>query len=111
MKQYVVNARMPYYSEISDYDGNNANLYDNLDAECYDEEWSGYVSCDVSNNIVGVHEEGMTHVSGAGGYWILSSYVSDSSGAWYVDYEGDTSEYSVSDDNYSGVRQVIKLSI
>ena len=109
MIEYVVNARMPYLSEVSNYSAsaNNAYLYDNLDLDCYDDECTEYN---------GVHEEGMTHVLGAYGYWTLSSNASlltyEWDLAWFVSANGVVNydaRYVVG--GCFGVRPVINLSI
>ena len=122
MTEYVVNARMPYYSEVSTYsiDANNSYLYNNLGAYCYDGEPgledTKEVSCnDGFSYIDGIHEEGMTHVLGVQGYWTLSSSspYSISHYAWMADFFGNVDDVDVNDGvGYeSGVRPVINLSI
>jgi len=114
MTEYVVNARMPYYSEISNYsaDANNAYLYNNLYLECWDEDWNEEIACSdaLDENKVGVNVEGIGHTSVVG-YWTLSSYASDSSDAWGVTYRGLVVNYNVSIIYDTGVRPVINLSI
>ena len=90
-KTYTVNARMPYYSEISNVSESTLYLID-------------YLSND--NEIAG-----RNGVSGVYGYWTLSSYASYSDHAWIVNYDGYAGHDGVSSDGSNGARPVINLSI
>ena len=89
MKEYVVNARLPYYSEISDYSESTTYLYDYM-------EDAGH-----QTNIV----------SGIYGYWTLSSIASDSSNAWFVFCDGFVSGNFFLINGSCGARPVINLTI
>ena len=86
---FTTNARLPYYSEISDVSSSKLYLIDYL----YD---AGYQT-NVVNDVYG--------------YWTLSSDASFSDYAWYVDYCGYAYNDYVSYGGFYGVRPVINLSI
>jgi len=92
MKEYIVNARLPYYSEISDVNNSNLYLYNYLD-----------------------NGENQTNVvSGVSGYWMLSSSSNVSYGAWFVFYHGFADDSSITGNELfqvKGIRPVINLSI
>ena len=92
---FVLNgkARLPYKSEISDYDSTNktnAYLYDYLTS--YN---------DIQAN----------GVSGIKGYWTLASNASDPYDAWRVFFGGSVSSTLVGTDVSNGVRPVITLKL
>ena len=100
MTEYVVNARMPYYSEISNVSKTTLYLIDYLD---------GY-----SDSLDGI--TGRNGVSGVKGYWILSRRASNSYYAWNVGSLGRTGTGSIADGGFDysgdiGVRPVITLDI
>ena len=113
MTEYVVNARMPYYSEVSDYSAsaNNAYLYDNLHLVCWNEDWSEEIACSDTAEKEGVYVEGLEHIRDVYGYWTLSSNASDSYGAWCVYCDGNAGSDGVDYGGGIGVRPVINLSI
>ena len=90
-KTYTVNARMPYYSEISNVSESTLYLIDYL----------------LNDNEIA----GRNGVSGVYGYWMLSSDASASFSAWYVHYIGYANGSIVDDDGRIGARPVINLSI
>ena len=100
---------MPYYSEVSEYNGNNAYLYDNLHLTCWDENRENPIPCSESNEIEGLYIEGIEHISDIYGYWILSSKESESCYAWILDYGGYFDYYDVIE-SY-GVRPVINVKL
>ena len=91
---FTTNARLPFYSEISDVSSSKLYLIDYL----YGDEDADY----------GI--TGRNGVSDVCGYWTLSSVSSSSSLAWYVDYDGSAYDSIVDNDGY-GARPVINLSI
>ena len=117
---FTANARMPYYSEISNYsaDANNAYLYENLQVECFD-----YIGLDTScdsddvDERYGVFAEGIDHMKGIMSYWTLSSAThydvmgNDTSIAWGVGFGGSVHYTNIFIDVGAGVRPVINLSI
>jgi len=92
---YTTNARLPYYSEISDVSSSKLYLIDYL-----------YGDDDADYGITG-----RNGVSGVYGYWTLSSLASLSDYAWAVDCYGNVSSDYVGIDGDYGVRPVINLSI
>ena len=98
MKEYVVNARMPYYSEISNVSKTSLSLIDYLD---------GSLDTDADVEITG-----RNGVNGVYGYWTLSSNNNPAAFfAWYVNRLGNTLSESVLGSGYIGVRPVINLNI
>ena len=86
-------ARLPYKSEVSEYDSTNktnAYLYDYLNQ-------SGTIQTNA--------------ISGINGYCTLSSIAGYSFGAWRVLYGGSVSSCDVDNDFVSGVRAVITLKL
>jgi len=91
-KTYTVNARIPYYSELSNASESPLYLID-------------YLSNDYEIT-------GRNGVNGIYGYWTLSSYSSGSSYAWYINFAGNLANGSgISSNDSFGVRPVITLSI
>ena len=86
-------ARLPYKSEVSDYNSTNqtnAYLYDYL-------KQSGTIQTNV--------------ISGISGYWTFSSHADFSNSAWRVNYYGTVGSNYVNNDSLRGVRPVITLKI
>ena len=119
---YTLNARMPYHSELNNYNsktGAYAYLYDNLKVLCFDADWNPMSSCDAAEYKVGVgvYAEGLGYVIGIDGYWTMSAYPFEGYAAAHtIDFQGTvwnslSPGYSVTDDTYYGVRPVINLSI
>jgi len=111
-KTYTANARIPYKSEVSDYSGSTAYLYDNLQCGCSDYE-GNQLSCDIAPVVNGVHTEGLEHVD-VGGYWTLTT--SSTMDSLWINEKGFISDASVNTkiSEYEfgiGVRPVINLSI
>ena len=105
-------ARIPYKRETSDYDKTNAYLYENLHIACYDSKnHMNPVSCDVAGYIEGLYNEGMSHIKGIYGYWILSTRADYPSIATFVLFLGYTRSDSVQFDSHIGVRPVITLKL
>ena len=106
-------ARLPYKSEVSNYDGTNGYLYDNLTLLCWDsEEMNEEVSCDEAGYIDGVYDDSISHIDEIYGYWTLSSYAYNfSHNAWYVSFYGYVESDNVGYDNLYGVRPVINLKL
>jgi len=98
-KTYIMNARLPYLSEVSGYDGTNAYLFNNLHFECYDDECVEYL---------GVHEEGMTHVYEVRQYYTLSVLTESVDSVFTVRCPGHIVDLPIGE---FGVRPVINLSI
>ena len=94
-KTYTVNARLPYYSEISNVSKSTLYLIDYL-----------YADEDAERGIMG-----RNGVSGVYGYWTLSSIASRSDLVWYVDYTGNANLNDVVFDSSYGVRPVITVPI
>ena len=96
-KTYTVNARMAYYSEISNVSNTTLYLINYLHGR-YDEE---------------IPVTGRNGVHGVYGYWTLSTGASNPVGAWFVDYFGNANLDYYGSNNYGciGVRPVINLSI
>ena len=95
-KTYEVNARLPYYSEISNVNSTTLYLIDYLDGQF-----------DVAYGITG-----RNGVSGVYGYWTLSSYTSSSSGGARIVISGGSANfYNVNLDDRYGVRPVITVPV
>ena len=92
---YTTNARLPYYSEISDVSSSKLYLIDYL-----------YGDQDADYGITG--RNGVEEVYA---YWTLSSRADISDIAWYVYYDGDVTDSGVDSGIRTGVRPVINLSI
>ena len=110
-------ARLPYKSEVSDYDwdeGTSAYLYNHLRVDgCYDnEEDYNDVACEDAGYIEGgVPGEGIEYISDIYGYWTLTSFADGSLSAWLVGYDGYVSDDDVGRDDFYGARPVINLKI
>ena len=113
--QVTGKARLPYLSEVDDYDGTNGYLYDHLDVDCYDDDWNiDNISCDLSNHIDGVYEEGIENIQGILGYWTFSSHDESSDFAFIVEFGGSVYEGSIIDASLAGglgVRPVINVKL
>ena len=96
-KTYVVNARMPYYSEVSNVSSTTVYLID-------------YLQGDYDTEIPIVGRNGVSYLFG---YWMLSSNASSPGGAWYVTWSGgkSTNHLIYEGETMYGVRPVINLSI
>ena len=92
---YTTNARLPYYSEISDVSSSKLYLIDYL---------YGGEDADIPLT-------GRNGVEGVYGYWTLSSIASSPYSAWYVYCDAGAGSTGVGNVGAFGVRPVITLSI
>ena len=106
-------ARMPYLSEVSDYDGTNVYLYNYLIVMCFDNlDYMNEVSCEDAGYIDGMYGEGIENIDGIYGYWTLSSSPFDPNIAYFmrndgiVGNAGDVKEWRT-----LGVRPVINIKL
>ena len=88
-------ARLPYKREVSDYNGSNIYLYENMSSSFWE-----HVDEQPTNNIENI-------VS----YWTLSTSAVDSSCAWFVFCDGYVSAGIVDEEYGFGVRPVINLKL
>ncbi|MBQ2946685.1 MAG: prepilin-type N-terminal cleavage/methylation domain-containing protein [Bacilli bacterium] len=120
-KTYNVNARLPYYNEVS-----NSNYHpvysDNLKIECYRTNMETYdeepISCDIADSnsvwdtIIGANFPNLNHIAEVGGYYLLSAEFEYATEASYISHYQSYAGYfnSYSTFNGIGVRPVITLS-
>ena len=95
MKKYYTYARLPYYNEVKNASTNKMWLIDYLHGDD-----------DIDKGVV----ERVFGISDVLGYWTLSSYSSNPSYAWRVNYLGEVG-YAIIYSNGVGVRPVINLQL
>jgi len=94
-KTYKTNARLPYYSEISDVSSTKIYLIDYL--------------LGTNDSTLGI--TGRNNVSGIYGYWTLSSTGNSDIVAWVVYYDGRATHTAVASTGLYGVRPVINIPV
>ena len=110
METYNVHARLPRYSEVTNYDGTNGYLYNNLGVSCKDNA-GVQVTCENATKKEGVFEEGLSHIDGINGYWFLSSDgISGNMKAYCIEFESKKSK-PIDTSSSIGVRPVITVKL